>query len=157
MTTEKKVLLSEATGPQMRAFAETHLGMSFKFNEANEKVRAKIAEAWGKDEIVVQEEGQKEPQTGSPPNPVTEAQQPPGPNKVKIIIQRTEEPGGDEPVPVGVNGKIMLVPRGEEVEIPYAYYDVLKNSIKHIYESYPEGGLNPVPRKVSAFPFQRVA
>jgi hypothetical protein len=34
-----KVLLKDATGPQMRAFAQSHLGMEFKSNEANETVR----------------------------------------------------------------------------------------------------------------------
>jgi hypothetical protein len=83
--------------------------------------------------------------------------EPVAPEKVKILIARTEDAGGDEPVPVGVNGPIMLVPRGEPVEIPYAYYEVLKNAVKDIYDPLPDGGMNPVPRKVPAYPFQRLA
>jgi len=151
MTTEKKVLLKDATGPQMRAFAQTHLGMEFRHNEPNEKVRAAIAQAWAKDEIIVVEE---EPQAKK-----ASTQREPGPvaDKVRLIVQRTEEAGGDEPVPVGVNGRIMLIPRGEEVEIPVPYFEVWKNAIRYIYDANKEGGLNPVPRQVPAYPFQRLA
>lgn len=154
---EKKVLLKDATGPQMRAFAEAYLGMTFRHNEANEKVRASIAEAWQKDEIIVNEPDAQEPLVGSPPRQATAEQAAKSSDKVRIIIQRSEEAGGDEPVPVGVNGKVMLVPRGEPVEIPRPYFEVLQHAVKHVYEQLAEGGINPIPRQVPAYPFQVLA
>jgi hypothetical protein len=152
---DKKIKLNEATEPQLRSFAESYLGMTFPANTKPETIRAKVMAAWTKEEIMVEDEEPKAALTGQPPR--TPKGKEPSPDKVRIIIQRTEEAGGDEPVPVGVNGKIMLVPRGEEVEIPVSYFEVLKNAVKDIYEPIKEGGINPVPRKVPSYPFQRLA
>jgi hypothetical protein len=146
-----KVALKDASGPQMRAFAQSHLGMEFPSNMANEKVRAQIQAAWTKEEIDVEDPVEPPAKTAKTLGDETVTE------KVKLIINRTEDAGGDEPVPIGVNGRVMLVPRGDIVEIPLTYFNVLKNAVKDIYESLPDGGMNPVPRKVPAYPFQRLA
>lgn len=157
MSEQKKIALKAATQAQLRAFAQAYLGMSFPPNAKTEAIRSKIRAAWTKEEIPIEapEAVEDTPQGTRPPS-VTAEQRPPGPQKIKIIIQRTDEPGGDEPVPLGVNGRVMLVPRGEEVEIPTAYFEVLKNAVTHRYEALKEGGLNPVPREVPMYPFQRI-
>ena len=79
------------------------------------------------------------------------------PGKVKLIIHTTTEAGGKDPVPIGVNGRVMLVPRGKEVEIPHAYFEVLKNAKRFDYEPGPEGyGLQP-PTEVQMYSFQRLS
>lgn len=156
MNKTKSLPIGEASQAQLRAFAEAYLGMSFPPNAKTETVRSKIRAAWTKGEILVEvPEEAAEPAPGAPP-PAPPGHRAPDPHKVRIILQRTDEPGGDEPVPVGVNGRVMLIPRGEEVEIPMAYYEALKNAITYRYESLRDGGLNPVPRKVPMYPFQRI-
>lgn len=155
----KSIPIADATEAQLRTFAETYLGISIAYNAKLETIRAKVSEAWSKPEIMVQDESAVENQTmaGAPPRPVTKDQQPPSKDKVRLIIQRTDDAGGDEPVPVGVNGRVMLIPRGEEVDVPVSYFEVLKNAITHRYESLKDGGINPIPRKVPLYPYQIIA
>lgn len=163
MESTNKVPLKEATREQMMQFGQTVLGLSIPGNIGDETLRAKITEVWDKDDIVLPlaAETPASPE-GDPPAPVTEDQQAAAADKkaaekVTIILQRTEDAGGDEPVPVSVNGKCMLIPRGEEATIPRPYYEVLKNAVTHRYESVKDGGINPTPRKVPAYPFQVVS
>lgn len=151
---DKKIALAEASEAQLRTFAEDYLGMTFPANTKVETLRAKIKSAWTKDEISVADAAPEEPLVGQAP-PTPKGQEI-APGKVKIIIQRTDDSGGDEPVPIGVNGKVMLVPRGEEVGIPMAYFRVLENCVTYRYESLKDGGINPIPRKVPLYPFQRI-
>lgn len=153
---KKTVSLDKATGAEMRAFASSHLGMDFKFNDANEKVRAAIRQAWNKDEIVVDEPDEPSAQTGTPPGPAQAAKEGDA-EKVRVIIHITEESGGEESVPLGVNGRVMLVPRGKEEDLPPAYFEVLKNAVRHVFDALPDGGMSSVPRKVQAYPFQRLS
>ena len=76
---------------------------------------------------------------------------------MRIHVNITEEAGGNEPVPVSVNGKVMLIPRGKDVDVPAEYVEVLQHAISHKYDPLPDGGMNPVPREVPLYPFQRVA
>ena len=58
-----------------------------------------------------------------------------------------------KPRSVGVNGKIMLIPRGEEVEIPRTYFNVLKDAISRV--TYQEGETGMIKsRDVASYPFQ---
>lgn len=156
---DKKIPIEEATVEQLRAFASAYLGLDIHGSTKEENVRARVAKAWGKAEILVPETDEDETvvASGQPPRPVTVAQQPPGKGDVRIIIQTTEDAGGADPVFVGVNGKGMLVPRGKEVTIPYRYYRALAKAVTYRYDPLPEGGINPVPRKIPLYPFQRVA
>lgn len=152
----KQIPINEATAGQLRAFAESTLGLSIHPNCNRDAILAKVKQAWDKPEIPVEEPPEAEPQTGQPPRPATAEQQPPKAEMVRILIHVTEDAGGDEPVPVSVNGRAMLIPRGKEVDIKPEYYEVLKNAVQHRYEALPDGGMNPVPRKVPLYPFQRV-
>lgn len=42
-------------------------------------------------------------------------------------------PGVQNPLPIGVNGSVMVVPTGEPVEVPYRFYEALKNAVKRTY------------------------
>jgi hypothetical protein len=80
-----------------------------------------------------------------------------GSKSVKIIIQTSDRAGGDRPVPVGVNGRIMLIPRGTPVWVPESYVEVLKHAVEHAYDEYDAdsnifGGLQ-ARKDVSAYPF----
>lgn len=158
MSNQKTVPIAKATAEQLRAFAQDYLGIFPDANAKVEQLRAQVKEAWGKDSIVVgaaAEQPEAAP-AGTPPRPVTAAQQPPAKGKVKVHIPMTDRPGGREPVPVSVNGRAMLIPRGEECEIPYAYYEVLKNAVELQYYELPGGGLSE-PQAVQAIPHSVIA
>lgn len=157
---DKKIPIEEATVEQLRAFASAYLGLDIHGSTKEENVRARVAKAWGKPEILVPDAGEDETvvaRGGQPPHPVTAAHQPPDKGKVRLIIQRTDDSGGNDPVFVSVNGRAMLVPRGKEVEIPYRYFRALEKAVIYRYEPLPDGGIDPVPRKIPLYPFQRVA
>lgn len=151
----KMIKLKDATDAQLREFATAHLGMSFGADDKTGTIRAAISAAWGKDEIPVAEEGPETAKPSAKKAQRTAGAAPEGkPKKVRLIVNATDDDGGDEAIQLGVNGKLMLVPRGEEVEIPYPYYEVLQNAITHRYEQLRDGGINPVPRKVPLYPYQ---
>ena len=152
----KTIPITEATEPQLRSFAIDTLGFTINATAKIETVRARIQQAWNKPEIPIQESKPEPPQaeTKAGPQPVTDAQRAPGDGMVRLILGVTEEAGGADDVQVGVNGKVMLVPRGKEIEIPEAYFESLAHAVTHKYDALPDGGMNPIPRKVQLYPFQ---
>lgn len=147
----RAIPIAEATLAQLREFAQTHLGIELPPTANTAQARSQVRQAWAKDEIYVLDE----PESEQAKKPTARLGKQTGEGKVRLMINRTEEPGGDEPVPIGVNGRIMLVPRGEEVEIPRPYFLVLRNAIKHVYDMHPNGKeLLEKPREVPMYPFQ---
>ena len=157
--TQKKVKLADATGPEIRDFASSVLGIEIHPNTPIERARAKVAAALGdKDEITVEIREPEPAIQGSAPRPVTAKQQPPARKMVRIRVNRTEDVGGNEAVPVAVNGQTMLIPRDKDVDVPEEYVEALEHATKHVFDMMPDGhSINPEPRVVSRFPFQRVA
>lgn len=167
--TDKKVLLKDATVAQLRAFAQNNLGIEIGANEVKTAILTKIQAAYTKDEITVLEAEEVKATTLAGTDLAAHSKAGKSAqgaavltaktaNKdevmVRVLIQRTDTPGGADDVPLGCNGKIMLVPRGKLVEIPRRYFESLKNSVKHVYDSLEGGGMNPVPREVPEFPYQ---
>lgn len=158
----KTVPIADATSQQLRLFALNTLGITISPSAKETTVRARVEAAWDKPDIpigVVAPVDGESPQdlkaaSDAVPQAVTDEQQPPAPGMVRLILGLTEDAGGDRPVEVGVNGKIMLIPRGEEVDIPESYFEVLEHAVTHKYDSLPDGGMNPIPRKVPLYPFQ---
>lgn len=162
----RQVPLSEAKAQEMRAFAKSHLGISFKFGERSENMRAQISAAWDKPHILVEDgsgETAEELQEGVPPPKAKPPTVELGKGvfgkapKIPIMISISEEAGGDEPVPVSVNGIAMLIPRGQRVEVPEPYVEALRHAIMTRYEQVDvdgHGHMQMVPREVPAYPFQ---
>lgn len=69
--------------------------------------------------------------------------------KVGLTLTKTDDL--DKPAVVSVNGRTMLVPRGEPVEIPYRYYLALKNAVRTIIDQDGSGG--ETRRDVPAHPY----
>ncbi len=150
----RQIPMNEATHAELLQFARGTLGFNSPPNIKIETLRARIETAWNKDHITLPEVEAEVPQKGSAPFPVTEAQQP-DKRMVRINIAISEDAGGSDAVPVGVEGKVMLIPRGKDVDIPYPYYEVLSHAIMHKYDPSEDGlGMNPVPREVPTYPFQ---
>lgn len=152
----KTIPIGEATEDQLRLFAINTLGIDIKAVAKIETVRARVVAAWDKPDITV-DEPKSEPAEASSkvaPKPVTDEQQAPEKNMVRLILLVTEEAGGADDVQVGVNGKIMLVPRGKPVEIPEPYFESLAHAVTHKYDALKDGGMDPIPRKVQLYPYQ---
>ncbi len=167
----KKVLLKEATEAQLRAFGESHLGLTFEATEKLTQIRAKIEAAWNKDHIEVTDDEPKQ-QANKPASanaskkrPMTQDGKPVLACKtknpkdqddlVRVMIQKQEGAGGSEDVPLGCNGDFMTVPRGKIVDIPRRYFESLKNAVKNVYDMAEDGkSMNPTPREVPDYPYQ---
>ena len=77
-----------------------------------------------------------------------------------IRLARTEEAGGEEAVPVGVNGDVMLVPRGEDVPVRLPYVEVLRHAQKIVYtQRLEEDGLRIryIPHIVPRYPIESMS
>lgn len=149
----KKIALADASEAQLRAFAETHLGITLPGNAKIETLRAKVSQAWGKDEIVVDDTPTEEERTerSAPPRPRPSAQTP---GSVRLIIQRSGDDATiDERVQLSVNGQMMLVPRGEPVWLSAPYFEVLEHAVKFVYDPVKDGGIS-VPRQVPRYAYQ---
>lgn len=144
----KTLKLSEATRPQLLAYARDTLGISDVNTQTRvEELRAKIS-ACGHDEVTVEEKEVL-------PAPISKEQvETTGRKKVKVLIATSEQAGGDKPVPLGFEGRVMLVPRGEVVEIPVEYFESLKNAVMDHYEPQRDGSFSETPRQVPAYPYQ---
>jgi len=154
----RQVNIQQASEQELRDFGRSYLGLALPPNCKVETLRAKISEAWDKPYIVIADAEEDGPQIGDEPVPVEEGQVGPGRDMVRIHISITEDAGGSEDVPVGVNGKVMLIPRGKDVDIPVEYHEALQHAITHKYEPLPDGqGINPIPRKVPLYPHQVIS
>lgn len=154
MSKTKQVPLADATNKQLRTFASSHLGLPLGSNVMTDrKLRAMIQEAaWDKPYVLVPaDEGVEveprpaaaapEPQLGAEPY-------------VKLLITVTEEDDGRDMVFVGVNGRAIYLPRGEEISVKYRYYLALKNAQKMITDQRGEGvHTEDVSRIVQQYPF----
>ena len=153
----RQIEIAKATHAELLTFARNTLGLNLAPKDTKrDTLIAKIGAAWVKDYILVPEAEAEVSQAGQAPQPQTAEQQEPDREMVRIHIHTTEEAGGNEPVSVGVNGKVMRIPRGEDVDIPYTYYEVLKHAIAKKYDPLPDGGMSEA-REVPMYPFQVIS
>lgn len=153
--THRKIPIKDASAAQLRKFAIEHLGLEVKGSMNRQALIALIGQAWTEEDIRVEE---------APPEAVqshgarARASLADGlkPGYARVQIHVSEEPGGTDPVPLGVNGSIMLVERGKDQDIPYRYYIVLKNAIKYQYDMDGDK-INPIPRQIPQYPFSVIA
>lgn len=141
--------INEATGPQLVWFAQNVLNIEgVRPNMSKAEMIAKIR-AVGHDRDTIEVEHIE------PAKPKAASDSDGGADKVRIIIPASDAPGGQDPVPVSVNGSAMLIPRDQECEIPYPYYEALKNAVRQVFTPLSDGGISP-PKSVPAYPFSRV-
>ena len=175
----KRIPLNEASLEQLRLFAEASLGLELSPNcnsstlvnkiktaaPAIESIPAEIATGAGHKfaAINVQENGWATFSVEDPNRPgkvKMETDLQPGETPypqphVKIQISASAKPGGDEPVPVSVNGAAMWIPRKKPAVIPLKYALVLQNAVEQRYEEYNQetdmhGGLK-APNVVQSY------
>lgn len=87
----------------------------------------------------------------------------PKPGLSRIVIHRDPTPGHkNNPIHLGVNGRLIAVPRGLEVDVPTAFVEVLKNAVTVKTEqdadashANPAGTYREVPN--TSYPYSVVA
>lgn len=145
----KKIPLNDATASELADFGSKNLGLEVNFRMGADKIRATMAAAgYTKDFIEVEA-----PDDKPDPNARVASGEPEAPRKmVTIQINNQPGPGGKEHVPVGVNGKVYLIKRGEPVKVPIEVVHVLENAKTTAYDRGPNG--EPInPTDVLKHPF----
>lgn len=158
---QKTVPWGEATLDELKKFAAQVLGMSVNYNIGEDTLRAKIRQAYPGENITIMVLDGEEEKPADAPAPASEApkvgkalrgssaEKDP---KVTITIAEVEGVGGKRPVPVGVNGVFMLIPRGKPVDIPYRYFAALGLAIRTLHEQDEQTG-EIVSSDVPSYPF----
>lgn len=159
MSDTVKIKLADASTEQLRWFASSYLNLEVSPSDNASSLRVAISRAWDDAEISVPSdmagESKKAPRkTAAAPAPGAalapkDSSRDP---RVTLIISRQDGPGGDRPVEVGVNGTLILIPRGEPATVAYRYYEALKNAVQTVYEQTPDGDI--IGRDVHTYPFQ---
>lgn len=171
----KRIKISAATEAQIAEFLTVMHGVELKPAELRSRnaltlaVRRVIGDA---DEIVVSDAAPASPPTAATssneygsiseflafarrPDLTDEERRRRDETKITIIIDRSDEPGGDQPVPVSVNGRNMFINRGEPSDVRYPYYAALLNAQRLVVEQSKIGDA-PNERTVQAYPFQTI-
>jgi hypothetical protein len=148
--------LADASLEELRAFAQNYLGIKIHPFMKVENARAKVREATSKDSITVEVPDEIMPIAGSAAGDAIIPFAAGDDEMVRVEIFPTEAPGGDEPVPLGVNGAVIWVKRGQPERIPRRHFEVLKHSVETRYymQTDDEGLPVMVPREVSAYKYQ---
>lgn len=156
--TKTKYLVAEAKAPELERFLTENLGIQVKPNTPVPTLRSMVKSAYNAPEFTLSASASPEqvPAPAGADEALAKAIAPENPDTVKVIISATDDDDGNEPVFLACNGVGMYVPRGEEAEIPYRYFEVLKNAVQFKYDPIEGGGLSP-PRRVQLYPYSRVA
>lgn len=144
----KQIPIAKASDEQLAEYAAVTLQLDVENLSTRQEVIAAIGLSWPNDWITVEatlleEQLVREDQAG---RVVTEPQQrlrgSSGADDPKVIITigQTEQPGGRDPVPVGVNGHTLVIQRGLSAEMPYRYFLALQNAMHTNYDAVPVDG-----------------
>jgi len=155
----QRIEIADATAEQLRQFGSIILGLQLGGTENRQTMIAKFSEAgYGPDFINLGDPATApvgSPKEGGAFNSRLNER---GDTEVRIVIHKQDKAGGEEPVPVAVNGRSMWMPRGVPHLVPETYVEVLDHAIEKIYPEYDpsenggRGGLGE-PRLVHAYPF----
>lgn len=150
------VKLAEASTAQIREYATISMGLEIHGNAGKNAILAKMQEAgFDRDEIQVWPSHDQKAEKAKQSTAELAHEDETGRKFYRVLIAEQDKPGGAEPVAVSVNGKAMFIPRGEPVNVPAEYFEVLQNAVEFIYPEFDGsdlGGLK-APRKVQSYPF----
>ena len=163
----RQIKIEDATKEELLKFANEKLGLA-KIHHATGrgKILAKIRQAWTPDYIELHGESDNAPANDNTPKPANDnaaedkiraltGGSSKGDPMVRMFINEAEGAGGQRPVFVSVNHVPFLIPRGEEVDVPYRFFLALKNAVGTIYEQ--DTNTYEVPgREVPTYPYNVV-
>lgn len=134
-----KIKINDATASQLAEFASVRFGLDgVNHRMGTDAIRAKLAmTGFSGDEIEVKD-----------PEPVAETVKAVGAaarKLIPILIPTQNEPGGKDPVVVGVNGVVARIKRGVVVEVPEEYVHALQNAQRVQFDKDENGRpINPI-------------
>lgn len=147
----KRIPIASASAEQLRDFATLTLGIDVHPNSNAAAIRGKMGAAWDKDYIDIEEsDAPAAVVRTTPPDEIPETGKRDA-QLVELLIPVQEEAGGKDNVPLSVNGRVMLVPRGKPVKIRRPYFEVLARAVRVVYDQDREG--NMLPRFVPQYPY----
>ena len=136
-----KVQIADATDEELRNFAQLALGLPVEDLGSRPALLAAISSAYMQDFITVQRAAPEENEQTQEGAPSVAPQQKlvgkaggHGEPVVILKIGQTEMPGGKDPVPVAVNGQTLIIQRNLRAEVPYRFYEALKNAVRQVVE-----------------------
>jgi hypothetical protein len=129
----KRILLNDATDTQLRDFAANTLQLDVSAANTRPAVLGLITQAWPNDYII---------DLGTVPDGANADQAQPARSRsaadlgasvyddpiVRLKIRQTDQPGGRDPVPVGVNGDVRVIQRDLEADVPFRFFEALNRS-----------------------------
>jgi len=170
MTKTVKIAFADATDSQLYDYVTGTLNLDVPQTASRSVLLAKLAQATTAQEIEVEVTDKRKPgrpardkaddaedEDDAAPVVVKSPEQlalERANEKIKIEIPIQPGAGGDEPVPVAVNGKVIFITRGKEVEVARKYVEVLDNAVQYIYPENDASGLGE-PRKVPLYPVNK--
>jgi len=152
------IQITDATPAQLRAFGANTLGLELHGRETAQMMVGKFAEVGYNLETIKLEEPATVP-SGRPDgdtafNTRVRAD---GIKEARIVIHTQDKPGGEEPVPVTVNGSKMFIERGVPSWVPEHFIEALDHAVEDVYSEFAGGSGNlgglAKPRKVHSYPF----
>ena len=161
----RKIMINDATKEELVQFGKESLGLQFHQATGIGKVLASIRQAWKPDHIILYNDPDESidvevtaerSSSGVKVNASIRALSGGSSKndpKVRLFLNEAEGAGGQRPAFFSVNNVPMLIPRGEEVEVPYRYYMAMKSAITTVFEQ-DENTHEINNRDVPAFPFQ---
>ncbi len=135
----KKIPVADASRAELAEYASTHLGLEFDGRTGKEALLTLMRDAQftGTEITVAVAPEEKAPAIDMTGEDKVSGTKDAGEAKVKIHIAVAEnQDGTDEgsrPVPVGLNGRVILIPRGSDVIVKYKHYEILKHAVKLKY------------------------
>ena len=167
---KSKIAIADATAAQLRKFAELSLGLPVQASWNKQTTLAAMAAAWNYDFIEFEEEAApvapeaivlgvdvpaneniEIPVTGLSPAELAKRDA----RLIELLIPLQEDAGGKDMVPLSVNGRALLVPRGVTVKIRRPYFEVLARAVRVTYDQDREG--NMIPRHVPQYPYTLIS
>lgn len=144
-------LLADASVEELRNFAQVSLGLEIEGTENRNVVLARMRQAGYNPDA----EGfrvaiftMSEPAPTGMPEGGREKRD--GRWYQAITVHASPEEGGDRPLPVRVNGKTMLIPRGKREMVPEEYVEAIRNAKETVYNMNSHGLSDP--REVPSYP-----
>lgn len=141
--------IAEATVAELIQFAN-NMGIEVSKSATRPVVMAKLQPAWDNDYIMLMAE--QEAMQIAAPSPDQDSSKD---EKVWVIIDMQEGPGGEEPVPLSVNGRALFVPRGKPCQIAQRYVEVLRHAKQTTYTQ--DKDQNMIPRTVFMYPWRTLS
>lgn len=135
MGMQKKPII-RASDAELRAHAEEVLCLDVSAATTRAAILGILGPAWSNDWILVEEAELEAPAEAQDETTRAQAQQSLVTGSSRddpmwlIRVQATELPGGRDPVPVGVNGSIVVIQRGVEAKVPHRFVGALRDAVR---------------------------